>query len=979
MSSRTRPEMQVMRTAKIVLIFYYFCRINCSSIDCDIKHIGSCYHVIDSANSWNGQVNECLVEKDSQIIKIDSVEEQAFITETIQTNLQATNVWIGLTDQFVEGEFRWQDNTSIVAYDDFGSGQPDNGWRYGEENCVEMIDGNNWNDLSCTSYNKGLCELNCDFQRNRSCYILLPELRTWASQVETCAANFIGNLSNTETDAEFQFLASRINLSEQFWIGSDHSIAANVSSLNSSNSTEDCFSINNQQPESIACTTLLPAVCEVDCEAYFNNSCYFPNPEYSFWLTHQSWCQNKGTNLVAINSEEEQLAIDVIILSSIGYSGGVWIGLTDEVTEGIFRWADGSIYKGFSNFRGVEPNNGHQYGRSEDCVLIDTLNEFKWYDMPCDQTHPTICEKEDKSFLENNNILGPCQRNNTLQDIDSYTVAESMECVEAILLDCVFIDSATDLQECSTDGDYLSGRVAVLYNLTSLQNFSVSASDKPVTLSLNVVDETTGPIIITVTYWNSDQTDNVSIVDNTDITNGSSSPAELGTYRMVTDFLSISVFSINRTRLQADVQFTMPIVEEVNISESQQTLHCAFLDPNYNTSLWSFEGCETNWNTLDGVVHCTCNHLTSFGALMHKPTFDKVPNEEHGSKKSSESISDHENHSSFHEKLLSKLTLIGFGLSTTALTLTAITYAFFRELWKSLRNAIHKNLVGNLLIFYIVFIGGIQHAKGTGACKFVAVSLHLFLLNSLMWMLGEAVFLIFKVVKKTPSKFNKLRNYLIVCYGTPVAMVAVLFSFGNETYAPKSSKICWLSDLGCWAVVVPVIIIEIFNVVSLGFLIRIIYQRSRKIHTRSDNIQRQHNKTKSAVKGTLMLLPLLGIAWVTGPLLTATDSIVIEYIFVITNSLQGVFIFIVYCVMDNEVRAASKRWIAKKRSVALHTNRSSNTQPKVATIETTGGVSNNVVRRPPIKAWAERRNKSSDLFEEERETAAQNSHSNSGQ
>ncbi|XP_033100887.1 adhesion G protein-coupled receptor L4-like, partial [Anneissia japonica] len=129
--------------------------------------------------------------------------------------------------------------------------------------------------------------------------------------------------------------------------------------------------------------------------------------------------------------------------------------------------------------------------------------------------------------------------------------------------------------------------------------------------------------------------------------------------------------------------------------------------------LWSFEGCETNWNTRDGVVHCTCNHLTSFGALMHKPTFDKVPNEKHGSKKSSKSISDHENYSSFHEKLLSKLTLIGFGLSTTALTLTAITYAFFRELWKSLRNAIHKNLVGNLLIFYIVFIGGIQHAKGT--------------------------------------------------------------------------------------------------------------------------------------------------------------------------------------------------------------------------------------------------------------------------
>ncbi|XP_071955200.1 adhesion G protein-coupled receptor E2-like [Antedon mediterranea] len=115
-----------------------------------------------------------------------------------------------------------------------------------------------------------------------------------------------------------------------------------------------------------------------------------------------------------------------------------------------------------------------------------------------------------------------------------------------------------------------------------------------------------------------------------------------------------------------------------------------------------------------------------------------------------------------------------------------------------------------------------------------------------------------------------------------------------------------------------------------------------------------------------MLLPLLGVAWVTGPLMSATDSMVIEYIFAVTNSLQGVFIFIVYCVMDNEVRAAKQRWSAKKLNVALHTdsnpsNQKRDPQTNMTTVKT-GQVASS---RQAKVAWGKPLTKPVEAFKEE--------------
>ncbi|XP_039907916.1 C-type lectin domain family 4 member M-like isoform X1 [Simochromis diagramma] len=71
----------------------------------------------------------------------------------------------------------------------------------------------------------------------------------------------------------------------------------------------------------------------------FGSSCYFKSTESKTWSDSRRDCQDKGADLVMINSEEEQEFINE--LNMRGYS---WIGLRSKQTSGEYKWewVDGS-------------------------------------------------------------------------------------------------------------------------------------------------------------------------------------------------------------------------------------------------------------------------------------------------------------------------------------------------------------------------------------------------------------------------------------------------------------------------------------------------------------------------------------------------------------------------------------------------------------------------------------------------------------
>ncbi|XP_055765144.1 C-type lectin domain family 6 member A-like [Salvelinus fontinalis] len=122
---------------------------------------------------------------------------------------------------------------------------------------------------------------------------------------------------------------------------------------------------------------------------YFDSSLYFLSTEKKTWVESRQHCLERGADLVIINSREEQTFL-------VNLKKRVWIGLTDSVTEGTWKWVDGTPlttrywYEPQPDNGGGNPENGE-----EDCVEIHTgQSPLKaWNDMSCDRKLNWICEK----------------------------------------------------------------------------------------------------------------------------------------------------------------------------------------------------------------------------------------------------------------------------------------------------------------------------------------------------------------------------------------------------------------------------------------------------------------------------------------------------------------------------------------------------------------------------------------------------------
>ena len=74
------------------------------------------------------------------------------------------------------------------------------------------------------------------------------------------------------------------------------------------------------------------------------------------WAAAESLAQSLGGHLVSIGDEAENEFVRVEFGNALGVDRRVWIGFTDEGSEGDWRWTDGSPV-GYTNWNPGEPNN----------------------------------------------------------------------------------------------------------------------------------------------------------------------------------------------------------------------------------------------------------------------------------------------------------------------------------------------------------------------------------------------------------------------------------------------------------------------------------------------------------------------------------------------------------------------------------------------------------------------------------------------
>ncbi|XP_049731415.1 adhesion G protein-coupled receptor E2-like [Elephas maximus indicus] len=316
--------------------------------------------------------------------------------------------------------------------------------------------------------------------------------------------------------------------------------------------------------------------------------------------------------------------------------------------------------------------------------------------------------------------------------------------------------------------------------------------------------------------------------------------------------------------------------------EPGQKVLCVFWEyRNHGYGHWDTTGCKTV-GTEDTNTTCHCTHLSSFAVLMAQ--YDV---QEEG-------------------PVLAVITYVGLGLSLLCLLLAALTFLLCKAI-QNTSTSIHLQLSLCLFLAHLLFLVGIDQTEPKVLCAIIAGTLHHLYLAAFTWMLLEGLHLFFTARNPTVvnySSMNRRKPMFPVGYGVPAVIVAI--SAASRPHLYGTSARCWLHpEKGfIWGFLGPVC--AIFSV-NLAFFLMTLWILKNKLSSLNSDVSTLQNTRTLTFKAMAQLF-ILGCTWSLGILQVGPAAQVMAYLFTIINSLQGVFIFLVYCLLSQQVQEQYRKW-----------------------------------------------------------------------
>ncbi|XP_021379001.1 adhesion G protein-coupled receptor L2-like isoform X2 [Mizuhopecten yessoensis] len=393
---------------------------------------------------------------------------------------------------------------------------------------------------------------------------------------------------------------------------------------------------------------------------------------------------------------------------------------------------------------------------------------------------------------------------------------------------------------------------------------------------------------------------------DTDVQSVTEAPNRAGT-------INSKIFSASVNNSRKPTPLKEPIIFTLRHIESQSGYDpvCSYWDIYSNEPAhWSRSGCQLVTSN-DTHTTCQCNHLTNFAVLMDVS----------GTELSIE-----------HRVSLQAITFIGCIISILCLFFSFFTFCFFKQLQCD-RNTIHKNLVFSLMLAELLFLVGIGMTQNHIVCAVIAGVLHYLFLCAFGWMCLEGVQLYVMLIEVFEPGRSRSRIYYLCGYGIPAIVVGVAAGIQPSGYGTDTH--CWLrTDNGfIWSFVGPVAAVITLNIIMLSIAVYMMCKHANtlastlrtKEKSRLQKISQDPSssgsgnsmlrdsqvKIKSEVpawlKGAAVLVVLLGLTWVFGILYINKETVVMAYVFTVLNSLQGLFIFIFHCLLNEKVKKEYKK------------------------------------------------------------------------
>ncbi|XP_032906857.1 CD97 antigen-like isoform X1 [Amblyraja radiata] len=301
---------------------------------------------------------------------------------------------------------------------------------------------------------------------------------------------------------------------------------------------------------------------------------------------------------------------------------------------------------------------------------------------------------------------------------------------------------------------------------------------------------------------------------------------------------------------------------------------CVALNHTRAGSHWSRQGCRLMKTNSTHTV-CQCSRLTSFAVLMAL----------------------YETQDPWHLRNLSLISYIGISISLVCLFISFVTFLACQAI-QGTRTTIHAHLCLCLFLAELLFLVGISQTSNKVLCAVVAGFLHYFFLTVFAWMSLEGAQLYLMVVKVFNAGCLRKRHMLPVGYGLPLLIVGISAAVYRQGYG--TPKHCWLSldKHFLWSFLGPVCTIILINIVF--YCITLVKLAKRMSTLKKDKTPLK--KIRSFTLAAIAQLFLLGCTWIFGIFHFREETIAMAYIFTVINSFQGMFIFILHCLLNKQVR-----------------------------------------------------------------------------
>ncbi|XP_031803575.1 putative adhesion G protein-coupled receptor E4P [Sarcophilus harrisii] len=307
---------------------------------------------------------------------------------------------------------------------------------------------------------------------------------------------------------------------------------------------------------------------------------------------------------------------------------------------------------------------------------------------------------------------------------------------------------------------------------------------------------------------------------------------------------------------------------------------CVYWKSTTEGANWSTEGCSL-LKTNATHTSCNCGHLSTFAVLM--ALTDQV-----------------------EDGVLTAITYVGLGLSLLCLFLAALTFFLCRAI-QGTSTSLHLQLSLCLFLADLLFLTGIHQTANKILCSIIAGTLHYLYLAAFTWMFLEGLYLFLtvrnlKVANYTSARHFKKRFMYPFGYGIPAGIVAI--STGIDPHGYGTIKYCWLNlQRGfIWSFVGPVMVIILFNLIFYSITLWILRDTLSSLNKDVSTIQNTRILTFKALAQFLILGCSWSLSFFLTKSITEPAQSIIAYTFTITNSLQGIYIFLVHCILNSQVQ-----------------------------------------------------------------------------